>query len=336
MKTKNPQKSTKGKKGNLSKNTYSNLQPLVKTFIFGVGVTNGTSRNILEYIIDFLQKTQKNMYIVTPNPEMIMLAQKNEVFKNALNEASLALCDGIGLLRAGQLVGKPFKERIIGTNFVESLCEKVADWPITVGFLGGRPGVAERAAECLKARFPGLQVVFAEAEWDESRGPVAPHPQNSLPSLHSVQKSFGGPPSRTTSSPENTIPPLLMQTAQSIPESNFSSLQNGQTHGLKEYKLHSGSKIQNQISKIDILFVAFGAPKQELWMAQHINKVPVRVMMGVGGALDQIVDKSLRPPMLIHSLNLGWLYRLIREPWRIKRQAVLVPFMWLVLREKLK
>lgn len=309
MKTKKPQKLANSKKENFQKVTYSNLKTLVKTQLFGVGITNETEENILEYLGGFLQKTKKNMYIVTPNPEMIMLSKTNINFKNALNKADLALCDGMGLYKAGQILGHPFKERIIGTNFMEKLCEKVEDWPITVGFLGGGHGVAEETAECLKARFPGLKVVFAEAEWHEARGPVTPHPAP-MASFTTVQSRYSsGVPSRATPNSENTNSSLAIQnTKYQIPNTNA----------------------------IDILFVAFGAPKQELWMAEHINKIPVRVMMGVGGAFDQIIDSSLRPPSWAHLLGLGWLYRLIRQPWRLKRQLVLIPFMGLVFRERLK
>lgn len=262
MKTKNPQNITESSNKNVSKTTYSIIKPLVKTQLFGVGVTNETEKNILEYIINFIEKTQKNLFIVTPNPEMIVFAKENPKFKDVLNEADLALCDGAGLFKSAQIMGKPLKERIIGTNFVERLCEKVIDWPITVGFLGGQPRVAEKAAECLAASYPGLKVSFAGAN------------------------------------PEDLL---------SLPT----------------------SKMPN------ILFVAFGVPKQEFWMAENYKKLPIRVMMGVGGAFDQIVDKSLRPPALIHKVGFGWLYRLVKEPWRFKRQLKLIPFIFLTLKEKL-
>jgi N-acetylglucosaminyldiphosphoundecaprenol N-acetyl-beta-D-mannosaminyltransferase len=54
--------------------------------------------------------------------------------------------------------------------------------------------------------------------------------------------------------------------------------------------------------------------------------------MGVGGGFDQIVDPTLQPPAYIDSIGLGWLYRLLREPWRWKRQLALVRFAGMVLR----
>lgn len=84
---------------------------------------------------------------------------------------------------------------------------------------------------------------------------------------------------------------------------------------------------------IDILFVAFGFPGQEEWMANHIGKVPVRVMMGVGGAFDYISGKVTRAPYFLRVLGLEWLYRLLRQPWRLKRQFALIAFLLLLMRE---
>lgn len=88
----------------------------------------------------------------------------------------------------------------------------------------------------------------------------------------------------------------------------------------------------NQV-KPDLIFVGFGHRNQELWMQSSRRRLAVGVMMGVGGALDQLADPTLRPPVVIDSMGFGWLYRLLRQPWRIKRQLVLLKFLWMVARE---
>ena len=87
---------------------------------------------------------------------------------------------------------------------------------------------------------------------------------------------------------------------------------------------------------MDILFVAFGFPKQEQWIAENLDKIPVKVAMGVGGAFDYISGNVPRSPVFIRKLGLEWLFRLIIQPWRLKRQLALFKFIYLVLREKLK
>lgn len=70
----------------------------------------------------------------------------------------------------------------------------------------------------------------------------------------------------------------------------------------------------------NILFVAFGHGKQEKWINEYLKEMPsVKIAMGVGGAFDFISGKVGRAPKLIRKLGLEWLWRLILQPWRIKR-----------------
>ncbi len=84
----------------------------------------------------------------------------------------------------------------------------------------------------------------------------------------------------------------------------------------------------------DILFVAYGAPKQDLWIARHSAALGVPVMMGVGGSLDFVVGAQKRAPKWLQQLNLEWLYRLIVQPWRWRRQMALPRFVLAVIKEK--
>lgn len=264
-----------------------------KNFLLGVGITNALEKNILEFILENLKTSSEKYYIVTPNPEILVFANKNKDFKNILNNARLALPDGMGVILAGKILGRNFKERVTGTDLVKNLCKIVSKQPITVGFLGGGPKIAEKTAECLRKKYPGLKVVFAASEWPEKddRGSRVEN---------SSQKIEGG---------------SLIHFQSSIvknPSSTFNHLS----------------------SSIDILFVAFGFPKQEQWMSENIHKLPVKVMMGVGGAFDYVSGKVPRAPVFLQKLGFEWLYRLIRQPWRIKRQLALLEFIFLVLKEK--
>ena len=90
-------------------------------------------------------------------------------------------------------------------------------------------------------------------------------------------------------------------------------------------------------SGAEILFLALGSPKQEKWYATHKNHLHyVRVMQGVGGTLDTIAGTVKRAPKIWCNFQLEWLYRLIMEPKRIKRQKVLPVFAVLILIAKLK
>ncbi|MBI2621031.1 MAG: WecB/TagA/CpsF family glycosyltransferase [Candidatus Levybacteria bacterium] len=86
--------------------------------------------------------------------------------------------------------------------------------------------------------------------------------------------------------------------------------------------------------KCDILFVALGSPKQEKWIYENLPKIPVRIAIGVGGAFDFISGKVARAPKWVRNLGLEWLFRLMIQPWRAKRQTALIKFVILVLKEK--
>jgi N-acetylglucosaminyldiphosphoundecaprenol N-acetyl-beta-D-mannosaminyltransferase len=84
----------------------------------------------------------------------------------------------------------------------------------------------------------------------------------------------------------------------------------------------------------DVLFVAYGAPKQDLWIAEHRDALGVPAMIGVGGAFDHLIGVRKRAPAWVQRLNLEWLFRLITQPWRWRRQLALPRFVWAVYRER--
>lgn len=84
----------------------------------------------------------------------------------------------------------------------------------------------------------------------------------------------------------------------------------------------------------DILFVALGAPRQEKWIRQYIEKTRATVAMGIGGSLDVFAGKVTRAPLWFQNHRLEWAYRLFKEPWRIRRQIKLPLFVLSVIKQK--
>ena len=88
-------------------------------------------------------------------------------------------------------------------------------------------------------------------------------------------------------------------------------------------------------SNSNILFVALGSPKQEEFILENKDILTnVKILMPVGGSFDVISNSIKRAPNWIIKLNLEWLYRLVRQPWRFFRQLKLVKFILLVIKEK--
>ena len=84
-------------------------------------------------------------------------------------------------------------------------------------------------------------------------------------------------------------------------------------------------------SEADILFVALGSPRQENWIRTHSPTLRVKIFQGIGGTLDTICGVVKRAPKLFRRLRLEWFYRLVTQPSRARRQAVLPVFAGLVL-----
>jgi N-acetylglucosaminyldiphosphoundecaprenol N-acetyl-beta-D-mannosaminyltransferase len=82
---------------------------------------------------------------------------------------------------------------------------------------------------------------------------------------------------------------------------------------------------------VHLLLVAYGAPKQERWLARNLAATGVPVGIGVGGTFDFIAGLSRRPPDWLQRAGFGWLFRLVMEPWRWRRQLALPGFVGLTL-----
>lgn len=248
------------------------IAKLSKKEIVKIGITDSTDSEVLEYVVNFIEKGKGQLFITTPNPEILVYANHHQPFADILNRADISLADGVGVVVAGAILGKRLKSRITGVDFMKNLCEKVSKKPITVGFLGGKGDVALRASECLEKEFWGLDVRLAEA---------------------------GNPDEKTA----NMIKDLRLK--------------------IKDFK------------GIDILFVGFGFPKQEEWIAKYLPELPVRVAMTVGGSFDTVSGSLPRAPMAMRKIGLEWLWRLFLQPSRWKRQLSLFTFIWLVFKERL-
>ena len=87
-------------------------------------------------------------------------------------------------------------------------------------------------------------------------------------------------------------------------------------------------------AKPDILFVALGNPKQELWMGRNKEKLDVGAMIGIGGTFNFLAGRVKRAPKWMQKSGLEWIYRIIQEPGRLWRRYAygLVKFGWLSLR----
>ena len=228
---------------------------MARTRILGVGFDDTDLEETSEKAMELIAE-RRAAFIVTPNPEIVMICGKNERIRAAVNGADIVLPDGIGIMLGARILGAPLKQRLPGIDFAETLIGRVSSkGECKLFLLGAKPGVAELAAARLEGRYEGLRTV-----------------------------------------------------------------------GIFDGYFSDDSKIKEKISETepDIILVCLGSPKQELWMSENTGKFSAGVMIGLGGSLDVYSGNVKRAPPVWRRLGLEWLYRLLREPRRIKR-AVLLP-----------
>lgn len=100
-------------------------------------------------------KANENCMVVTPNAEIAYRAKTDARLKAIINSAKLVLPDGVGVVLASKIIGKPLKGKVAGVEFAEQL---VAQTNLPIFLLGGKPGVADLAAKNLKAKYPTCNI----------------------------------------------------------------------------------------------------------------------------------------------------------------------------------
>ncbi len=224
----------------------------------GVLIDRVDLQTAVQRIDDFLTSSAAHQ-VVTVNLDFVSIAQRDARFRETINEADLAVADGMPLVWVSRLKGEPLAERITGVELVDQSCRLAAGFEQGVFLLGAAPGVAEAAGRTLETRYPGLRVV----------GTYSP--------------TFDG---RDGDEDERIVDMI-------------------------------------QKARPDLLFVALGAPKQDLWIHAHLQRINVRLAMGVGCVLDLLAGRVTRAPRWMQRSGLEWSYRLVQEPGRLWRRYVL-------------
>ena len=116
-----------------------------KIKVLGVGFDNLTMEEAVEKAYT-LQTAQRGGYVVTPNPEIVMICRRDIEAAEAVAGAALTIPDGIGVIYAAKLRHTPLKEKVPGCDFTLALLEKMAAAGRSVYLLGAKPGVAEKTS----------------------------------------------------------------------------------------------------------------------------------------------------------------------------------------------
>lgn len=231
--------------------------------IMGAHVHRVTLEEALNIFQEYLSEDICKL-IVTPNSEIVMNASKDKELMEIINTADLVIPDGIGLMYASKVMRQPLKERVTGIDFLEGTLNLLNSMGKSIYLLGSKPGVAEKAAENMKKKYPNMQIA-------------------------------------------------------------------GTHHGY--FKEADEKDIVDKINAAtpDFLCVALGAPKQEKFINKYKYMLKTKSAIGVGGSLDVWSGELKRAPKFYRENGLEWFYRLIQQPSRYKRMAVLPLFMLRVI-----
>lgn len=209
-----------------------------------------SSNSFYEILSNNLEKNEK-MFVVTANPETFMISEKDEEVNNMLlDDRTIMVPDGIGVLKAGKKLGYNIEERITGIDIANKLLDFGNEKNKTIYLFGSKQEVIDSMKIVIEEKYPNLKLV-------------------------------------------------------------------GSSNGYVNDK----NKVFDEIAKLkpDIVLVALGIPLQEKLIYKHLDKFKKGIFVGVGGSFDVISGHKKRAPKIFIKLNLEWLYRIIKEPKRLKR-----------------
>lgn len=207
-----------------------------------------------EEFYNLVQKNMNNnkrMFIVTANPETFSYGENDTEFDKLLLDKNTTLIpDGIGIVKAANILDYKVKERITGIDLATNLLEICNKNKYKLALIGAKAEVISALVEVLKNKYPNIQIV---------------------------------------------------------------KIENGYTDKKDDFF--------EELSKLnpDVCLVALGIPAQEKLIYKHLNKFEKGIFVGVGGSFDVLSGTKKRAPKLFQKLNIEWLYRIIKEPKRLKR-----------------
>jgi N-acetylglucosaminyldiphosphoundecaprenol N-acetyl-beta-D-mannosaminyltransferase len=262
----------------------------MKLEMLGLKINTERKAAILELIRKRIKNNQKT-FIVTPYSEFFYYSFTDQEFRQIINEADIAIPDGIMVLWLPYFLSIPFKTKYYYLKMLEGI------WQI---FYTGleilfRP---QKLRRIVPEKFPG-----SDFFWD-------------LISVAETEKLkvflLGGW--------KDTAEVVIEKVRVRHPEVEFAGFDNAHYKEL----LADPNKNQELIRKInesgaDLLMVAFGPVRQEKWLKRNSDSLHYKIAIGVGGTFDYIAGRKKNPPKFVREIGLEWFYRLITQPYRARR-----------------
>lgn len=190
-------------------------------------------------------------FVVTANPETLMISEKNEQFKKVLiDDKTIIIPDGIGIVKGAKILKCDIKEVIPGVELSEKLFEFCNEFKKSIFLFGAKEEILKMLVKRINEKYSNITILGCE---------------------------------------------------------------NGYVKNKQE--------VFQRISDLnpDVILVALGIPNQELLIYNNLNKFDKGIFVGVGGSFDVLSGSKKRAPKIFRKLHIEWLYRILREPQRLKR-----------------
>ena len=195
-------------------------------------------------------RNKEKMFIITVNPETLMLSETNQYLKEILNSNYSFVPDGVAVVKACHKLNIDVKERITGIEIAEYLLKIANENGYSIYLFGAKASVITTLIDKIKKDYPKIKIL-----------------------------------------------------------------------GFSDGQVNNKEKVMDKIIKLkpDICMLALGIPLQEELIYKYFDKASKGIYIGVGGSFDVLSGTKKRAPKIFVDHNLEWLYRIVREPKRIKR-----------------
>lgn len=234
--------------------------------VLGVPIAALRLKEIAPVIVKLIEEGEKKTFF-SVDAHHLNIAKKDPLYKKILQKATLAYAAGIGPILASRMLGQSLPQRTPPEDFIHEVFASAEKSRWSFYLLGGEDGIAEKAAENLRKRFPKLEIAGVHNGYFNDNKVV-------------VEKI-------------------------------------------------------NQASP-DIVLVGMGAPRQEKWIVDNIDKVNASAFWTVGGLFEVLAGKRKRAPLWMQRFGLEWSFRLFQEPRRLWKRYIFgnAVFLFTVLQER--
>lgn len=263
--------------------------------IWDISLFGSDRVGVLKLLEGKIVSGRKRYWIATVNPEFVMEAQKDRSFKELLKKTDLNVVDGIGLVWANQL---DLRYKILDASKKNKISKFFVAFNVGLEVLRGKyknevASGADLMLELTRMAKEKNKKIFLLGGWENRAEKTAEF----------LKKKY--------------------------------KLRDNQIGWCQGEPKFGNEEVIKKINKFkpDVLLVAYGMKRQEFWIRDNLEKMEIGIVMGVGRSFDYYSGELKRAPEGLRKMGMEWLYSLIKEPKRLKRQLVLPKFVWNVLRE---